>query len=376
MSAFNSRPVNPTLPEDGKPRENLFHLFQSEGKSLNHNRWEMTVLWGSEPITLMAQKVVRHYSDGTYETCTLITKERSRITTPLLTLQVGVPFEGSFNEHVLKVSCLSGSDKWAGKKVIVLLRDLASWLGCRKIILVDGSSVSCSATDETYDLSFYMLMRYGLSWYMRQGFSPYLGPAGDQVSIPPEEAAVLVDKWAAKFKAVTVAHVIDDLKSSVAALSLVIKSGDFRCVNFESGKVMTRSKGVVDIYSPSYIPNIAQIVFSIHLHLSSALSLLEDSVRFRSREKFCDVLIRLQAENCALFHSVYFHLFDNEIYYWRNASSPFNFEVGQKKYHQRIVNPLIHLGNLVGGGHDWTAWMVSDVPAKTAKKSKKQPKIK
>jgi hypothetical protein len=307
------------------------------------------VTWDRRKLALFISPTRAFYPDGARDTFAIHTEATSRVGTPLLSIELGDSKSGHWDPYSMTINCLAGGDTYTGKAVVRLAKGLARWLGARRIVLMDAAYVTCG-TGEPYDLSLYMLMRYGLTWYMREGFSPALSIRG---------SADRLKALSAQLRSITVREVLADCNRAVEALDRVIDGKRFDSVKFEQPRLWKRNK-VTEAHSDTFNLDRVRAVFGIRGNLVRAVRSIDRNVassKFPPQRPFADFLVALQAKNCSAFYEIYTNLLDNEIYYWRIPICVYHFRVGGAIYRNKLFVVLQNLAALIGTDR---AWMVCE----------------
>lgn len=361
--------VKPELPEGATPLQKLKRYAEKHKKPKN---FAMNVQWARETIQLnMSSTMLVHAGGGKGEvnTYTIHTTEKSKIGTPIVSMTLGVWHDAAavaaqdakeFDEKTVKVRCIAANSNRRGNEVVALVKDLARWLGAKRVMLIDGSFVTCS-TGEPYDLALFMMMKNGETWYQKQGFAPVANR--NYEGVLPELAAKRTRAEAEKMRKVTVKEVYDDASRALKALEWVVAKRNFEVIHYDQPRLWKRD-GVVEKHSAHFVVDLARTVYTARGLLSTLLRNLK-LIGAPASKSFAAVLVALQKTNCSLFNDIYIQLFDNEIYNWRHPLSAFNFEIlegaAKGKYRHRILEPVLRLALLVGGGEEISAWMVWEV---------------
>lgn len=306
-----------------------------------------TVAWDRRKLVLFISPTRAFYPAGPRDTFTIHTEELSRVGTPLLSIELGDAKSGEWDPFSMTINCLAGGDAYAGKEIIRMAKALARWLGVNRIVLMDAAYVTCG-TGEPYDLALYMLMRYGLTWYMREGFYPLARGSMERLSSVSKE-----------LRSITVAEVLADCRSAIAALDRVIDAKRFDSVKFEQPRLWQRSK-ITEAHSDSFGIDRAKAIFGVRGNLTRAVRSIErnwSGGKAHARQPFAEFLVRLQEKNCSVFYEIYMNLFDNEIYYWRIPICVYHFSVGGKMHRNKLFAALQNLAALMGTDR---AWMVCE----------------
>lgn len=346
-------PITPKVSETtpNTPSERIRAWLRGRRKRGGSGSTRAVVSWSHAgkkiELALFISPTTVFYPDSSHDTFAIHTEATSRVGAPLLSIEIGDPKSGEFDPYTMTINCLAGSDEFSGNSVIALAKDLARWMGANRIVLMDSSYVTCD-TGEPYDLSFFMLLRYGLTWYMRQGFRPVVRGSHTRLQTLTE-----------KLHKVTTDSVLRSCRAAITALDRVVDTKAFSHVEFEQPRLWKRGEKT-EAHSSSFDIDRVRTVFSIRTHLLSAARGIERAVAAAGgggRESFAKMMVQLQRKNCSAFFDIYMNLFDNDIYYWRVPISAYHFQVDKKEYRNEFITILQSLAALMGGDR---AWMVCD----------------
>lgn len=247
-----------------------------------------------------------------------------------LTMRIGVERCGAQDPHTLYVMCVSAGLQWRGKELVSLAVMFGRWAGCRRVVLSDGAIVGCPS-GELYDLSMFILMRYGVTWYMQQGFRPVVSPAiscGGSTPSFEKGNAQRVRRASAGLLAMTCGDILADVFAIGAVLGQAIREKATADVQFDERCVWKRNKKI-DESDRRFLEHHNDAVLTL-AHIMSRIN--KGLSHVKKSTPFVGWLAALQKTDCAAFILMYRDVFDNDLYYWRNRRCMYHVQYGGYRF--------------------------------------------
>jgi hypothetical protein len=244
-----------------------------------------------------------------------------------LTMRVGVERCGKVDPKTLYIVCVSAGLRWRGAELVSLATAFAHWVGCDRIVLSDGAIVGC-ATGEIYDLSLFILLRHGVTWYMRFGFHPAIHPGAACAGVDRALTVAnrrIFEKMAAKITRLTCAEVVADAKLVLKMVTDAQTAGKLTGLQFDELSVWKRHSKI-DANDARFEHEHMQAIFAVSYHMQAIVQALPRGKK--AAVPLVAWLLKLQSENCSTYFAVYSHLFDNDTYYWRSRRCMYHMRMG------------------------------------------------
>lgn len=243
----------------------------------------------------------------------------------LLKLRLGVNICGEESLDTFFVTSVAAGVNWRGSELVELAQVLGRWLGVRRLMLTDAAIVGCPSA-ELYDLSLFVLAKYGVTWYMRMGFKPCVHPSVRCHARQLERKHLRVLERAVKsVRGLTTADVVGDARAIVGAIKSTPTETALSSIKFDEFTLWQRSK-IVREDAALYSSEKLRILVGVHSHLKKVAESVPES-----SEAFMDWFVKLQKTDCGAFHDIYEALFDNEVYYWRSRRCMYHIEVNGER---------------------------------------------
>lgn len=240
-----------------------------------------------------------------------------------LVVRLGVNECGEENPHAMFIVSVAAGINWRGGELVRLAEELGRWLGVTELYLTDAAIVGCPSA-EIYDLSLFVLMKHGVTWYMRLGFDMVVNPSVRCATRKIEKRHRKALNRAVKMmRELSLAEVAEDARAIVGAVSGTSAEKVFEELSFDELDVWHRAK-LVRPEDPLYATDKLKAFVGVHRNLGIFLEKLPKNLNVN----FVDWIVSLQKKDCSKFHEIYTALFDNEIYYWRSRRCMYH--IGKK----------------------------------------------
>jgi mRNA-degrading endonuclease HigB of HigAB toxin-antitoxin module len=240
---------------------------------------------------------------------------------------------------------------------VELAQVLGRWLGVRRVMLTDAAIVGCPSA-ELYDLSLFVLAKYGVTWYMRMGFRPCVHPSVrcDARQLERKHLRVL-ERAVASVRTLTSADVTRDARAIVQAIKSTPTETALENIQFDEFTLWQRSK-IVREDAALYSTEKLRILVGVHTQLQKVVESVPDS-----SEPFMEWFVRLQKSDCGTFHDIYQALFDNDVYYWRSRRCMYHITVNDKRLVFRLAAGMQLVSAVLDPTQSGELWFEKTIPA-------------